>query len=205
MIFKNDIKYEVDISNIFHNTPWSVSVNVSFMSWRSINWDTTRNLSYHNAELVNTMRKLMIVMNVIEFESRRMRIVYFRPCLLSCFFACHTSNANHDWKSDAKWYLHAWTNLPRYSITPSSSCDLCVFVCLIFQTYQNPYAESDVLRSSLSVVFSYTRNVASSLLQMSLNTSLRRFSFVKKNIYKLRTKLRSKFVLRSCSAIRSSK
>ena len=37
-------------------------------------------------------------MDMFEFETRRMGIVYFRPCLFSCFFVCHSSNADHDWE-----------------------------------------------------------------------------------------------------------
>ena len=60
-----------------------------------------------------------------------------------------------------------------HSITPSY-----LVICM----YQKSYAESDELRSSLRVVFSFTRDVEWSLLQVSLDTSLRRFSFIKKII-----------------------
>ena len=64
------------------------------------------------------------------------------------------------------------THFLIYSITPSY-----LVICM----YQKSYAESDELRSSLRVVFSFTRDVDWSLLQVSLDTSLRRFSFIKNN------------------------
>ena len=73
--------------------------------------------------------------------------------------------------------------------------------------YQNSCAESDVLRSSLSVVFSFARDVECCHLQMSRDTALRKFSFVKNSDLQIRidTSSQFKFDLESRSTIRSLK
>ena len=142
MIFNNDIKYEVDISNIFHNTPWSVSVNVSFMSWRSINCGKSKNFPYHNAEFVSTAITKIYDCHEYVWIWNSMdggRLLSFLSGFL--FFRVPYFKRK-SWLEI--WYeviLHIKkTNFLIYSITSSSSYDMCVFVCLDSQTYQNPCA-----------------------------------------------------------------